>query len=120
MNLEDLGLKAPRKIKIGGNMKMKRLHWDSIHASKIPQTIWQGIDDSTVKYNAQHFELNFQVRVRKPMKDKKPGASKKAATGEIRHFASKKRTQGVLIGLKSLSLSNEQLRQVLHNMDEQV
>ena len=97
---------------------MKRLHWDPTNLKLVKGSIWEDLDESQIRYDKKHFELHFQVRQRKPVDEQKQAP--KIEAGTIITFVSKKRTQAVLIGLKNLNLDNEQLRRVLHNMDEKV
>ena len=97
---------------------MKRLHWDPTNLKYVKGSIWEELDETQIRYDKKHFELHFQVRQRKPETEEKKAQT--VAAGQIITFVSKKRTQAVLIGLKNLNLDNEQLRQVLHNMDEKI
>ncbi|ETO03740.1 hypothetical protein RFI_33662, partial [Reticulomyxa filosa] len=101
---------------------MKRVHWEPIPPGLVAHTIWKEIDDSAVHYNWKHFELNFQVRSRKPMKGVKTTSSKNEKESlERKLFVSTKRSQQVQIGFKGLGLSKVQdIRAVLLNMDEKV
>ncbi|ETO06576.1 hypothetical protein RFI_30815 [Reticulomyxa filosa] len=97
------------------------MHWEPVHPSLIPQTIWKEIDDSTVKYNTKHFELNFQVRERKPMSNSKEGGMSKSDknVSERKEFVPTKRSQQVQIGFKGLGIAKmDDLRKVLLHMDE--
>eukprot|EP01084_Bolivina_argentea_P319845 554821_1 len=114
------GLKEKKEVAVSRGIKMKRLHWDTIAIKYVKGSIWEKLDESSIRYDRKHFELHFQVRQRKPLEEKKDGSKPQAEAGKIITFVSKKRTQAVLIGLRNLNLENEQLRDVLHNMDETV
>ncbi|ETO18075.1 hypothetical protein RFI_19215, partial [Reticulomyxa filosa] len=117
-NLQELGLQ-PKPV-INPEMKLKKIHWDPIPPTTIGQTIWKEIDDGSIKYNAKHFELNFQVRSRKPMTSVKSvnGKTEKETT-ERKEFVPTKRSQQVQIGFKGLGITKiEDIRAVLLSMDE--
>ena len=118
-DLDELGLQAKKKIKVSANIKMKRLHWDPVTVTRVPNSIWEDLDESRIRYDLKKFELNFQVRERKQVVT---DASKVANinSNEKRLYVPKKRAQQVMIGIRGLGLSNDQLRAVLHNMDEKV
>ena len=123
VDLGEIGLREKRKIRLSKNIKMKRLHWDPINPRKVPNSIWEDLDESTIRYDSKKFELNFQVRERKDIvKDSSKLRSNKndLNSSEKKTFVSKKRSQQVLIGIRGLGLTNKQLRGVLHNMDEKV
>eukprot|EP00484_Ammonia_sp_Unknown_P022348 CAMPEP_0197044232 /NCGR_PEP_ID=MMETSP1384-20130603/20332_1 /TAXON_ID=29189 /ORGANISM="Ammonia sp." /LENGTH=1020 /DNA_ID=CAMNT_0042475657 /DNA_START=88 /DNA_END=3150 /DNA_ORIENTATION=- len=115
-----LGLKEKKEVPVSKGIKMKRLHWDAVNVKEVKGSVWEELDESQIKYDRKHFELHFQVRQRKPQDENEKKSGPKVEAGQIITFVSKKRTQAVLIGLKNLNLDNDQLRDVLHNMDETV
>ena len=118
-DLEELGLTPKRKIVVQKNIKMKRLHWDPINPTRVPNSIWEDLDETTIRYDPKKFELNFQVRERKQVVQESSKISQ-SNSNEKKFFVPKKRSQQVMIGIRGLGLSNKQLRDVLHNMDEKV
>eukprot|EP01084_Bolivina_argentea_P253693 426264_1 len=116
---KSLGLRVKKEVPVSKGIKMKRLHWDPTNVKLVKGSIWEDLDESTIRYDRKHFELHFQVRQRKPVDEQKV-SKQQAKAGQIITFVSKKRTQGVLIGLKNLGLQNEELKLVLHNMDEKI
>eukprot|EP01084_Bolivina_argentea_P118300 209930_1 len=65
MGLKPKESHGPQKVK-----KLKRIHWKVIELKDIKGTFWENInkkydDDTSIKLGAK-FELDFQIRTRKP------------------------------------------------------
>ena len=119
---------APQKVK-----KLKRYHWKVIDLKNIKGSFWEEInlafDDSSIILGAK-FELDFQIRSRKPKLTKYRNKGNKSI-GMVMGMATRekkdkitwihgKRNQNIQIGLKSMGLSNEQIYEAIVNMDDDV
>eukprot|EP01083_Nonionella_stella_P035689 97347_1 len=114
------GMKPKPKIK--PNKKMKALHWSTINPVDIKQTIWDGLDESTIKMDREAFEHLFQQKKssKKNGKDKdnkQKGKGNKRQNEEI-HLVDGKRSYNVDIGLSRFKLSHQQIRDAILLLDE--
>ena len=128
---ESLGL--PKKPTIPKPVnQMKRVHWSPVELPKIKTSIWSHIDHQWFDYDPIMFELNFQTRKRKEkvkieaLKGKASGAGSQVSQDDSKkeeenvNFVDAKRSQMVQIGLKSFNMTNEQLRDTILTLDEEV
>ena len=129
---ESLGL--PKKPTIPKPVnQMKRVHWSPVELNKIKTSIWSQIDHTWFDYDPIMFELNFQTRKRKEkikteaLKKNVGKASEETQQDDESkelednvNFVDAKRSQMVQIGLRSFNMTNEQLRQTILYLDEEV
>eukprot|EP01084_Bolivina_argentea_P130677 230690_1 len=106
-------------VNVPKSIKMKRLYWNPIPVSKIKGSIWDNMDNKSIEYDTKHFELHFQVRVRKPMDEEKKNIKPFRHNKKIK-IISKKRGQEILNTLSELGINVDELRNILHNMNENI
>ena len=120
-------LVAPQRVQ-----RLKRIHWKTIELKEIKGTVWERMakqyDDAEVGVDAK-FELQFQVRSRKPPKY---AARRKLIHGTNGHgkpsglkrakikWLSAKRDQMIQIGLRKVGLKYGQIHDAMAAMDEKV
>eukprot|EP01083_Nonionella_stella_P215996 776939_1 len=118
------GLNPKEYINIAKGIKMKHLPWKPVRFKRVEGSIWEEIEDERIKYDKKHFELHFQSRPNKSMEEIEQKCCSCASniTCGVRTFPfiSTHRREKVKAGLKTLGLSNVQLRTALFSMDEKV
>eukprot|EP00485_Elphidium_margaritaceum_P019093 CAMPEP_0202727810 /NCGR_PEP_ID=MMETSP1385-20130828/185307_1 /ASSEMBLY_ACC=CAM_ASM_000861 /TAXON_ID=933848 /ORGANISM="Elphidium margaritaceum" /LENGTH=1480 /DNA_ID=CAMNT_0049394053 /DNA_START=107 /DNA_END=4549 /DNA_ORIENTATION=- len=136
---ETMGLNPNSEALPSKVSKMKRIHWDIVELSQLRKTFWWDINKDT-RY-PQHielggkFELDFQVKQRKPrnmMGSQQlkihggldsitvPKGRDRAGTKRRIAWIDGKRDQSIQIALKRICLPNEVIYDSIVDMDEEV
>eukprot|EP01084_Bolivina_argentea_P270767 460482_1 len=80
---------------------MKKIHWKPIKSEKVSDSIWSQMDRSWADFEPHNFEKQFQ-----------------ASDCEKVMFLSPERRQQIQHGLASLTLSNEEIRDIILTLDQ--
>eukprot|EP01084_Bolivina_argentea_P049125 90399_1 len=131
MGLNPINESLPSKV-----AKMKRIHWEIIELSAIRKTFWWNINqDGKIPEHIDlggKFELDFQVRARKPRLNMGKGKimggldaitgnkGKKKGKGDQIRWVSAKRDQSIQIALKRVGLPNEVIYDAIVDVNEDV
>eukprot|EP01084_Bolivina_argentea_P073631 133608_1 len=108
------GIIPKDKAEITPNKKMKALHWRKIVQPEIKNTIWDGIDDTEINIDTEEFESMFQRNIIRKTRDKF------GKDLEEIHLIDGKRSHNVDVGLSTLKLSHQQIKNAILLMDEKV
>merc|ERR550525_1833589 len=116
---------APQRVQ-----RLKRIHWKTIELKEIKGTVWEKMakqcDDAEVGVDTK-FELQFQVRSRKPPKYARrrelcgnANPDRPASKRTKIKWLSAKRDQMIQIGLRRLGLKYNEIHDGIAGMDEKV
>jgi len=125
----EMGLKPKEPLKPQRVARLKRMHWKVVGLQSVKGTVWERLakqhSDTEVPIDAK-FELQFQVRSRKPNKLTLNATARMTAEHSAKGHKRKvkwlapKRDQMIQIGLHQIGLTNDALRRGLSEMDSAV
>eukprot|EP01084_Bolivina_argentea_P320146 555449_1 len=116
----EIELKTKKYALTGNNITMRRLHWKRLNPETLKGSIWEHLDETKIDYDVNDFESHFKAQTRKVEFDEKKNPNQGKGICDLikREFVSKERAHFVLIGLRSLKLTNDEIRSAVLNMDE--
>ena len=123
----EYGLNPKPKLKPRKVEQLKRFHWEPIDADKIEGTLWYQINQKYGEINlGSKFELDFQMRKRKPrlINKNKSNQDNRALLDKMKQnkggklkWIPPKRDQAIQIGISRLGVTIDELYDVFSEMD---